>query len=178
MDTNTEPETLVDFITGRSVPNMGAEENRQAVERFLVEEKGFAKDDIEVDTPIELDIAGEVYRSMIDLAVHVAGKVFMCIKCAPGSLGSREREIVAAARLLAPYQVPFAVVSDGKTAVVIETVSGKKIAEGLSAIPARDDAQKSMEVMRLAPFPEERRRREGLIFRSYDSMNVNRMMNG
>lgn len=178
MDTRTDTETLVDFITGRAVPNMGAEENRQAVERFLVEQKGFAKGDIEVDAPIELDIAGEVYRSRIDLAIRVAGEVFMCIKCAPGSLGSREREIVAAARLLAPCQVPYAVVSDGKTAVVIDTASGKKIGHDLQAIFHKDDARKRMEDMRLSPLPDERRLRESLIFRSYDSMNVNRITNG
>lgn len=178
MDTRTDTETLVDFITGRPVPNTGAEENRQAVERFLVEQKGFAKGDIEVDAPIELDISGEPYRSRIDLAVRVAGEVFMCIKCAPGSLGSREREIVAAARLMGPCQVPFAAVSDGKTAVVIDTASGKKIGQDLQAIFHKDDARKRMEGMRLSPFPDGRRHRESLIFRSYDSMNVNRIMNG
>lgn len=177
MDTSTDTETLVDFITGRSIPNIGAEENRQAVERFLVEQKGFDRDDIEVDAPIALDIAGEVYRSRIDLAVRVAGKVFMCIKCAAGSLGSREREIVAAARLLPPCQVPFAVVSDGKTALVMETASGKKIGEGLTAIPAKDEAQQRLEDMPPSPLSEERRHRESLIFRSYDSMDVNRIIN-
>ena len=33
--------TLIDFITGRETPNIGAEENRQVVERFLVEQKGY-----------------------------------------------------------------------------------------------------------------------------------------
>lgn len=177
MDTSTDTETLVDFITGRLVPNIGAEENRQAVERFLVEQKGFEKDDIAVDAPIELNIAGEVYRSRIDLVVRVAGKRFMCIKCAAGSLGSREREIVAAARLLAPSQIPYAVVSDGKTALVMETASGKKIGEGLTAIPDSGDAKKHLEGMPAEPFPEKRRHRESLIFRSYDSMDVNRIIN-
>jgi hypothetical protein len=169
-----DSETLIDFISGKPVPNVGAEANRQAVERLLVEEKGFDKNDIEVDAPISVDIAGETYRSKVDLAVRVAGKIFMCIKCAPGSLGSREREIVAASRLVAPYQVPCSVVSDGKTAVVIETVSGRKIGEGLPAIPDMAEARKRMESTSLPPFPQERRHREGLIFRSYDSMNVNR----
>ncbi len=174
MDTTPDTDTLVDYITGRSVPNMGAEENRQAIERFLVEQKGYAKEDIAVDAPISLTIDGEIYRSAVDLTVSAAGKIFMCIKCAAGSLGSREREITAAARLLAPYQIPFAVVSDGGTAIVIDTVSGKKIAEGLAEIPARSDAENHMASLVLSPFPEERRLRESLIFRSYDSMNVNR----
>ena len=45
--------SLIDYITGKEVPNVGAEENRQAIERFLVEEKGFAREDIAVDVDIE-----------------------------------------------------------------------------------------------------------------------------
>ena len=44
--------TLVDFVTGREVPNIGAEENRQAVERLLVEQKGYDREEIEVEVPI------------------------------------------------------------------------------------------------------------------------------
>jgi len=51
--------TLTDFVTGRLVPNIGAEENRQLLERYLVERKGYAREGIEVDVPIEMVIAGE-----------------------------------------------------------------------------------------------------------------------
>ena len=34
-------DTLVDYITGKTVANVGAEANRQAVERFLVQKKGY-----------------------------------------------------------------------------------------------------------------------------------------
>lgn len=174
MDKRTDPETLIDFISGRPVPNVGAEENRQAVERFLVEQKGFARSDIEVDAPITVAAGDDTYRSKVDLVVRVDRKIFMCIKCAPGSLGSREREIVAAGRLLAEYQAPYSAVSDGKTAILIETVSGRKIAEGLQALPDAAAARAVMQGEALIPLPEDRRKREGLIFRSYDSMNVNR----
>lgn len=176
METPADTEFIVDFITGRTVPNVGAEENRQAVERFLVEEKGYARAEITVDAPIEVEIQGGVYRSRVDLLVRAEGRILMCIKCAAGSLGSREREIVAAARLLAPYPVPWAVVSDGKTAIVLDTATGKPTAEGLQAIPSRDEARRRMAETPPAPFPEERRLREGLIFRSYDTMNVNRVL--
>lgn len=166
---------ITDFVTGKEIPNVGAEENRQMVARFLVNEKGYSKADVEVDVDIELTVAGEPYHSQIDLVVSIDGgsKRFMAIKCAAGSLGSREREILAAARLLCEYQLPFAVVSDGKTAIVLDTVSGQKLGEGLSAIPAKDEIRAKLETIQLRPFPEDRREREKLIFRSYDSMNVN-----
>jgi hypothetical protein len=168
---------ITDFVTGKSIPNVGAEENRQMVERFLVEEKGYSKEDVAVDVDIEITVAGESYRSQIDLVVSVDDEYgttrLMAIKCAAASLGSREREILAAARLLAENQIPFSVVSDGRTAIVLDTVSGKKLGEGLNAIFSKAKAREILKDIKPLPFPKEKREREKLIFRSFDSMNVN-----
>jgi hypothetical protein len=170
-----KPYTVItDFITGKEIPNVGAEENRQAVAHFLVEEKGYSKAEIEIDVEIEMIVAGETYTSQIDLIVNDGTTRLMAIKCAAGSLGSREREILAAARLFDEnYQIPFSVVSDGKTAIVLDTVSGKKVGEGMDAIPSKAEAHEKLSSVALQPFPKERREREKLIFRTYDSMNVN-----
>ena len=164
---------ITDFVTGEKIPDVGAEANRQTVERVLVAKKGYTKKDIEVDAPLEVTIDDEFYRSSVDLVVSVDGKRYMAIKCAPGSLGSREREIVSAAKLLDEYQIPVSVVSDGKTAMVLDTVSGEKIGEGLDAIPSKKALQETAKSLKLQPFAEKRLEREKLIFRSYDSMNVN-----
>jgi hypothetical protein len=166
---------ITDFVTGKEIPNVGAEENRQMVEELLVVEKGYARADIEVDVDLEIVVAGEPYRSQIDLVVGFDGGAsrFMAIKCAAASLGSREREILAAARLVGGAQIPLSVVSDGKTAIVLDTVSGRKLGEGLDAIPSKDQAREQLNGLDLQPFPEAKREREGLIFRTYDSMNVN-----
>ena len=164
---------ITDFVTGKEIPNVGAEENRQEVERILVDEKGYSKADIAVDVDLELTVAGETYHSQIDLVVSLESTRFMAIKCAAASLGSREREILAAARLLAENQLPFSVVSDGRTAIVLDTVSGKKLGEGLDAIPSNAHAQEKLKEIKRLPFPKEKREREKLIFRSFDSMNVN-----
>ena len=167
--------TITDFVTGKDVPNIGAEENRQAIERFLVEQRGYLKEDLQIDADIEISVAGELYRSQLDLVVSTdGGKTrFMAIRCVAGSLGSREREIVAAARLLENYQIPLSVVSDGKTAIVLDTVSGKKTGEGMAAIPSKKEAIKNLESLELQPFPKNRLEKEKLIFRTYDSENVN-----
>jgi hypothetical protein len=168
---------ITDFATGKEIPNVGAEENRQMVERFLVDEKGYSKEDVAVDVDIEITVAGEIYRSQIDLVVSVEDEYgttrLMAVKCAAASLGSREREILAAARLLAENQIPFSVVSDGRTAIVLDTVSGKKLGEGLNAIFSKAKAREILKDIKPLPFPKEKREREKLIFRSFDSMNVN-----
>ena len=167
-------DTVVDYITGREIPDVGSEGNRQQVERMLVEDKGYAKDEIEVDAPIQVTVRGDVYRSKIDLLVQVNGTPFLAIKCAAASLGSWEREILAAARLWGSVQVPLCMVSDGTAVVLLDTVSGGKIGQGWDAVPSRAPAGDDVKTLEPVPFPEDRLDRERLIYRSYDSMNVNR----
>ena len=173
-------DTITDFITGREMPNTGSEMNRQAVERFLIEEKGFIKEDIKVDTDISLDISGEAYFSQIDLIICIQEKRVVLFKCCSGSIGSYERETLAAARLLDKYQIPLSVVSDGKTAIILDTISGKKLSEGLESIPSKQEIRNLFKTIKFTAYPEEKRDREKLIFRSYDQMGVNvaRKQNG
>jgi hypothetical protein len=105
-----------------------------------------------------------------------AARQIMAVKCAAGSLGSREREVVSAARLVnRSYQIPLAVATDGATAIVLDTLSGKKIGEGLDAIPSRQSVVENPDRLLFQPLAADRREREKLIFRSYDSLNVNRV---
>ncbi|MBC2716381.1 MAG: type I restriction enzyme HsdR N-terminal domain-containing protein [Desulfobacteraceae bacterium] len=164
---------LVDYITGKTVPNVGVEEIRQRLEQYLVEIKGYQKKDIRVDADIEIDIKGSRYASQLDLVVSVENRSVMVIKCAAGSLESREREVVSASRIFESKPIPYAVVSDSKTAVVFDTVSGKKIDHGLHAIPSRAAAEEILSTIEPALISEKRKEKEKIIFRSYDSMNVN-----
>ena len=166
-------ELLTDYVTGKETPNIGAEENRQRVERFLVETKGYKKDDIEVDTDIRFFIGDEEIRSNVDLVVRIQEKRFMVLRCVPGSLVSRQRETLAAARLLDAYQIPFSVVTDGEDAQLLETATGNVLAQGLDAIPSREEAIQRMKETKYEPFPQEKLERVKIIFRSYDEMNVN-----
>ena len=165
--------TLKDYITGKEVPNVGAEENRQAFEKYLVEEKGYQKSDLEIDAPLEIDIRGKTYRAAVDIVVALGGRRLMAVKCAAGSIGSREKEILSAAKLLENYQIPLAVVSDGRKAIIMETVSGKYLGEGLDAIPGREELAGRFTDEDFQPVPAKRLEQVKLVFRSYDSMNVN-----
>jgi hypothetical protein len=169
----TEP--LTDYLTGRAIPAVGAEENRQAILKYLVEEKGYAKTDLATDVPIAVKVAGEVYRSTVDVVARVDGEVAFLVKCAAGSLGSREREAISAARLLEAAPLPLAVVSDGRTAIVLDTVTGKALGQGLAAIPDPAAATRYLAHHPMAPLDDKRHEREGLVFRSYDSMTVHRL---
>lgn len=163
----TSDEILVDYITGRSISNAGAEMNRQSIERFLVEEKGYAPGEIEVDAELEMVIDGMCCKATVDLVVRVNGCRYMAIKCAAGSLASREREVIAAARLLDAYQLPLSVASDGTTALVWDTVSGRLVGEEMTAIPLKSDAAATFNPDKTVPLEKSRRHRQMLIFRTY-----------
>jgi hypothetical protein len=166
-------EIIKDYATGKEIPEVGAEDNRQLFERFLVEKKGFDKSDIDIDVDIETRAKGETYRSQVGLVVSVGDIRFMAVKCVAGALQSWEKEIISAARLLESYQIPYSVVVDGKSAMIWETFTGKLAGEGMDAVFSKSEAEKLLSSMELQPLPEKRRERESLIFRSYDSMNVN-----
>lgn len=164
---------IIDFITGKKVPDVGAEANRQVVERFLVENRGFSPEEIEVDAPVAITVAGEPYHSKIDLVVSAHGHRLMAVKCAAGSIGSREREIVSGARIAGPLQIPIAVASDGRDASVLNALTGKKIGKGMEAIPSKAEAEKILSENPPVPVPEKKIEREKIVFKSFDSMNVN-----
>lgn len=168
-------DTITDFITGQTVPNVGTETHRQRVEKFLVNKKKFNPAEIHVNYPLTVAIGKETYRSHVDLVIQIDQRMIMAIKCAAGSLGSRQREILSAARLLTDYQIPFSIVSDGDTAVVLDTISGSEIGNGMAAIPDRKVAEKWVSTGNFMAYPEEKWEREAIIFRSYDAMNVNVM---
>ena len=175
MSPSSTPPTLKDYLTGADIPDVGAESQRQTVLRFLVEEKGYTRDALWVDAPLHIRIGDSPYTGKIDLIVKAGAPLspIMAFKCCAGSLGSREREILAAARIFGTTPIPLAVVSDGREAVVLDTATGKPFARGLAALPSPREATHLLAEQPARPFPQERLKREKLIFRTYDQDNVN-----
>ena len=161
-----DTETLIDYITGKEIPNIGPEESRQIFERILVNDKGYAREDIRVDEPIKVTFKGEAYKSTIDLVIFCREKPLMAVKCIAGSLGSYEREILAGARLLYDVQVPFSVATNGIDALVRNAITGKEHGKGLNAVPSKAEALEM--ILKYQEFPQEKREKEMIIFRSYN----------
>jgi len=73
------------------------------------------------------------------------GKKFLIIRYGAGSLVSRERAAIAAARVLEKeYQIPYAVVTNGRDAELLDTATGEVLATGMDAIPTRIRAQEML----------------------------------
>lgn len=158
----------VDFITGETLIDTIDERARQKIARFLVEEKGYLKDEIQVRRQITLDVDGNKGTFKVNFVIRVVGKAFMIVIFGPGSLVTRERPALAAARLVEGYEVPFTVVTNGQGAEVLETRSGEVIAEGLENIPSKAEALQRLPTVRFETLPEERLAREKRILYAFE----------
>jgi hypothetical protein len=133
--------TLTDYVTGREIVDTDDERYRQKLCRFLVEEKGYRKNDLEVGTKLETLFSGNFVVSKIDIVVKINDRRLLVIRYGPGSLVTRERPALAAARVLDPeYIIPVTVVTNGEDSEILDTVTGKITDRGMTAIPSRQQA--------------------------------------
>jgi hypothetical protein len=136
------PEGYVDLVTGRRLPFHEDEYIRQEAERLLLEERGWPAERIGVEVRRTAALPEGEVRVRADLALAAAdGGWGLVIRCARGSLVSRERETVAAARLLASPVVPWCLVFNGDDAELIRTADAEVAAAGLAAVPTPEELE-------------------------------------
>lgn len=162
--------TLSDYLTGEVLVDTDDERYRQKLYRMLVEEKGYDRQALEPRLKIETLFAKSFVVSTIDVVISVAGKRLMVLRYGPGSLVSRERPALAAARVLeGGYVIPYAIVTNGQDAEFLDARTGKVLASGLGAIPTREEAAAMIHgtiFQPLAPGPQ--RQMELRIMNAYD----------
>lgn len=162
--------TLLDYLTGEELTDTDDERLRQDLSRMMVEEKSFSKDELQPRLFIETFFSRCFVRSVIELTVSLGGRQFMIIRYGPGSLVSRERAAIAAARVLNPaYRLPLAVVTNGEDAELLDTSTGKILGYGLESIPNRTTAENILPDLEfLPPLEGVKRERELRILNAFD----------
>jgi hypothetical protein len=165
------PDRLTDCLTGREIPFSNRDNIRQKALKFLLEEKGYFKENFAVDREIAFEIDGRSVVSLVDLSIAVAGRTLMIWKCASGSLVSRERQILASARLLEKYIVPFAAVTNGIDLEFLEASSGNIIGCGFGSVPSRGELIKNLSVFPLKPVNKKKLVNERRILYTYDAIS-------
>jgi type I restriction and modification enzyme subunit R-like protein len=125
---------VADYITGKTVVDTHDERARQAIAAFLVEQKGYDKTDLETRADLSVSVDGDSGLVRVDYVVQVQGKAAMVVIYGPGSIVSRQRPTLAVARLLEPYIIPYAVISNGQDAHLMDVRTGKFIGKDMQAI--------------------------------------------
>jgi hypothetical protein len=111
---------------------------KKTAEFLLIEKKGYRRDEVRKDVVFDVVLDNETVCSSVDFLIEIEGQKAMVVKCSSGSLSSRERQAIAAARLLDSPPVAIAVVADPVNAEVLDTATGEVIGEGFGAIPVRE----------------------------------------
>ena len=128
-----------DVITGEILDDTHDERYRQKIANLLVQEKGYAKSDIEPRRKLLVQAGDNRAYIKIDFLIKLANRSSMIIKYAPGSLVTRHRPMLAASRIMAPYQIPVGVVTNGKDAEILDGASARVLARGLDGIPSKTE---------------------------------------
>jgi hypothetical protein len=155
-----------EFEDGESL----AAEARKMVSYLLVEKKGYLPEDIEKRVVFQVKLGQETAYSTVDFLISIAGKKAMVIKCSAGSLSSRERQALAAARLIGSPPVPVAVVADPVNAEVLDVATGEVVGEGFGAIPVKDRIIEMLSEYSSKPLSPERLEKEKRILLAFDAI--------
>ena len=161
----------IDFITGDTIVDTVDEQARQKIAKFLIEKKGYQKKDIDTRRKIQLSVDGNTGETVVDFIIKIADIAFILIIFAPGSIVTRERLTVAAARLAEDYEIPLSIITNGVNVHIIETRSGRVIAEGFDEIPSQKEAAKKMSGLALRKISKERLEKERRILYTLDVLS-------
>ncbi len=162
--------SLNDYLTGEELTDTDDERVRQDISKFMVEQKGYKKKELIPRLYIETLFSQSFVRSTIDLTVVVTTRQFMVIRYGPGSLVTRERSAIAAARVLnLEYQIPLALVTNGRDAELIDTLTGKILGNGLESIPSRREAEQLISTLKFPTRQQDQElEREKRILNAFD----------
>ncbi len=127
----------VDYLTGETIADTHDERYRQALAKLLVEKKGYRKSDILPRRKLTVAAGDKRAQIQIDFTVVLNDAVAMIIRYGPGSLVTRHRPAIAASRVVAAYQIPLVVVTNGLDADVLDGKTGSVLSKGIDTIPSR-----------------------------------------
>ena len=159
---------LNDFITGDTLKDTHDERYRQKIARLLTGRLGYLKADIEPRRALVARADSKKAILKIDFTITLQGKMCMVLKYGPGSLVTRRRAVLAVSRLIAPYQVPVAVITNGQDAETINGTSGEVTASGLESIPSKADLTKMAAGETFAPISDKQAEMESRILYCYE----------
>jgi hypothetical protein len=143
---------------------------KQKVWEFLIKEKQFQKEDIQINPKCRLVLSDCETTVDIDFIIEFSFANFMVIKCAYAAIESWERYIIAVARAIKDYQIPYAMVTDGEHVKIIDVMNGSLLGDSIERLFNRQEALKIMESFHKVPYPAEKIERERRIIYAFEGI--------
>jgi len=153
-----------------SIERTNIEEIRQGVWEFLIRTKQFKKEDIQVTPEFRLVLGDSETTVKMDLIIGFPSAKFMVIKCAYAAIESWERYVIAFARAIGEYQIPYAMVTDGVKIKIIDVIKRSIQGESFADLFTRQNALKIMEDFQRIPYPADKIEREQRIILAFEGI--------
>lgn len=113
---------------------------RQMVWEILINEKKFEQNEIIIDPQFKIILKNCEAIVSIDFLISINSVSFMVIRCTSSTIESWERYVVAFARSVMDFQIPYAMVTDGEHAKIIDVLKGSLIGESIHDLFSKQQA--------------------------------------
>jgi len=143
---------------------------KQKVWDILTKERKFDPGDIEIDPEFRLLLNDCETTVSIDFIVNLSSTSFMVIKCAATAIESWERYAISFARAIKDYQIPYAMVTDGENARVIDVLTGSLVSTSMGGLFNKQEAFNKMKDFKKIPCPFFRIEREKRIVYAFEGI--------
>ena len=143
---------------------------KERVWDILTKEKNYDPSEIEIDPEYRLKLSDSEAAVSIDFVVTLPSASFMVIKCSLSSIESWERYVVSFARVVKDYQIPYAVVTDGDNARIMDAPAGTLVSESIKGLFERKDAIDKLKDFKKIPCPANRLEKEKRIMYAFESI--------
>ena len=137
---------------------------------ILTEDKGFHPEEIQIDPQFRVILSTGEATAGIDFMITLEGTGFMVIRCVPSGIESWERYVIAFARAIMDYQIPYAVITDGEKAKIFDIISNSFTQVSVQNLPTRHEATILIKNSQKIPFPEKRKEMERRIIYAFEGI--------
>lgn len=159
---------LADYLTGETRQRTTYEDLRQALARYLVEERGFSPNRLRPRYDIVYRTRDGEETRQADIALFSeAGALCLLLIFCPGQIRTYAREATAMARLALPSPCPLVVVTDTREAEFFAARNGEILARSLGALPSQAEMERLAALHAHPVLSEEQRNRESRILHAY-----------
>lgn len=143
---------------------------QKKVIQFLLCSKGYCFENIQVNKFFPIRLKDLDFNASADMILTINDKNFLFVKCVANSMDSWERFAIAFCRAADSYQIPFALITDGETVRLINTLNGSLAEGGLELIPSMDEAERIIKDIVVGLLPEAKKEMEKRIVFAFEGI--------
>jgi hypothetical protein len=136
----------------------------------LIHEKGYHPDEIQADPQFRIALSDCESVVTADFLITIKACGFMIIHCVSSGIESWERYVIACARAITDYQIPFAVATDGEMAKLFDIFNNSSRQLAIDDLPNRREAADLMKNFTKKPYSQESLERERRIIYAFEGI--------